>query len=64
MSDRPFLRLAYNAGSRARDAGYTHLENPHPVGSEDHETWLRGWSGRPDNSVAPQSTTTPTRRDL
>ena len=49
--DRVAVRLVYDAGARARAEGKTHLENPHPIGSGDHLTWMLGWQGRPHPAV-------------
>lgn len=52
------VRVVYDAGARARAAGYTHLETPHKdAGSWEHEAWLRGWGGQPHPSITPKRRT-------
>lgn len=50
--DRVAKRLIWEAGARARqEQGKTHLDNPHPVASEEYEWWLLGWTGRKHPAV-------------
>lgn len=45
-ASRVAVRLAHDAGRRARAAGETHLANPYDVSADEYEVWLVGWSGR------------------
>lgn len=50
-SNRVAIRVAWDAGARARQEGRTHLDNPHPIDSDAYVWWFMGWRGEPHPAV-------------